>query len=161
MIEEAVIAGDVVRRGVLRRGPEEAQRRERAVGGLRARDPAVFDADGIRGERESDGSDARERRSRPAVGSEAVAGRRQVPEKAEGAVLERVEKRGGVGRNARAPGVAATCSEGQGKNDGCETATATDQKLYSAPSCSRRGSAMVQLALPKFGSVGLNVLKHP
>ena len=93
----------------------------------------MFDADGICGEREADGRDTRERRCGPAIGGEAVAGRRQVPEKAEGAMLERVEKRGSVGRNARAPGVAATCSEGQGKCDGTETTTAFDQKLYSAP----------------------------
>jgi len=47
MIEEAPIAGRVRAGGILGRGPEEAQRRERPIGGLSARDPAVLDADGV------------------------------------------------------------------------------------------------------------------
>jgi len=117
VIEKAVITGDIARRGILRCGPEEAQRGERAVGGLRARNPAVLDADRVRCQREADRGNAREGRRGPAIGGEAVPGGRQVPEKAERAVLERVEKRRGVRRNARAPGVVAACSEGQGENN--------------------------------------------
>jgi hypothetical protein len=65
----------------------------------------VLHADGVGGEREADGGDTRERRRGPAVGREAVGRRRQVPEEVEGAVLEGVEKRGGIGCNTRAPGV--------------------------------------------------------
>ena len=84
----------------------------------------MLDADRVRGECEADGGDAREGGRGPAIGGEAVPGGCQVPKKAESAVLERVEKRCGVGRNARAPGVAAAGSEGQGENNGCETAAA-------------------------------------
>src|SRR5207249_231827 len=116
--------------------------------GLGARDPAVLDADRVGCQREAHRGDARERRCGPAVGGEAITGWRQVPEKTERAVLERVEERRGVGRNARAPGVVAACSEGQGENNGCEPAAPCDQKLYSAPSCARRGSLTTQVDLP-------------
>jgi len=140
MIEEAAVPGGVRAGGVLRRRPEELQRRECAIGGLGARDPTVFYADGVRRQREADRGDARERRCGPAVGGEAVRGRRQVPEEVEGAVLQRVEESGRVGRDARAPGVTSTTSEGQGKNDRCETATAYGQNPSSTPTWKRRGS---------------------
>jgi len=98
VIEEAAIPGRVGSGGILRRGPEEAQRRQGPVGGLGAGDPAVLDADRVRRQREADRGDARERRRGPAVGREPVGRRRQVPEKVEGLVLERIEKRDGIGR---------------------------------------------------------------
>src|SRR5438034_3746429 len=151
MIEEAAIAGRVGARGILRCGPEEAQRCERTIGGLGAGDPAVLDADRIGRQCKPDGGDARERWGGPAVGREAVGCRRQVPEEVEGFVLEGIEKGGGVGRDARAPGVAGTASEGQGICDGCKTATASRQKLYSAPIWARRASVTTQPAFPRSG----------
>ncbi len=156
MIEEAAIAGGVRAGRVLRGGPEELQRFECAVGGLGASDPAVFYADGVRRQREPDGGDARERRRGPAVGGQAVAGRRQVPEEVEGFVLQRIEECGRVGCDARAPGVTGTASEGQGKNDGIETAAPSGQNVYSAPTCRRLGSLTTQFGVvppfmhPKF-----------
>jgi len=147
VIEEAAIAGGVGAGGVLRRGPEKAQGRQRASGGLGARDPAVFDADRVGGEGEADRGDARERRRGPAVRREAVRRRRQVPEEVEGAVLQRVEECDRVGRGARAPGVVRTTSEGQGETNRGE-ATTSDQNVYSAPSCRRRGSEARQVDLP-------------
>src|SRR6266496_3871640 len=132
MIEEAAVAGRVGAGGVLRRGPEEAQGRECPISGLGAVDPAVFDADRIRRQRESNRGDARERRGGPAVGGQAVGRRGQVPEEVEGAVLQGVEECSGIGCDARAPGVTRTASEDQGKS---ECAEASNQKLYSTPSC--------------------------
>src|SRR2546425_3577694 len=140
MIEEAAIPGGVRTGRVLRRGPEELERLQRAVGGLGAGDPAVLHADRVGGERESDGGDARERRGGPAVGGEAVGCRRQVPEEVERAVLQGVEKGSCVWRDARAPGVSSTASEGQGKDDSSESTSTSGQKLYSTPICTRRGS---------------------
>src|SRR2546425_4600551 len=140
MIEEAAIPGGVRTGRVLRRGPEELERLQRAVGGLGAGDPAVLHADRVGGERESDGGDARERRGGPAVGGEAVGCRRQVPEEVERAVLQGVEKGSCVWRDARAPGVTGTASEGQGKNDGGETNATFGQNPSSTPTWNRRGS---------------------
>src|SRR6266576_39616 len=137
VIEKASIACGVRAGRVLRGGPEELQCLESAVGSLAARDPVVLDADRIRRQRKADRGDARERRCGPAVGGEAVGRRRQVPEEVEGAVLQGVEERGGVGRDARAPGATTTASEGQGEYDRGRT---SNQKLYSAPICTRRGS---------------------
>src|SRR4029077_18027948 len=139
MVKEAAIAGGVGPSGVLRCGPEEPEGRERASGGLRAGDPTAFDADRVGGEGEADGGDARERRRGPAVGRQAVGCRRQVPEKVEGLMLQRIEECDRVGRSARAPGVVRTTSEGQGKADSGEKTT-SDQNVYSAPICTRRGS---------------------
>ncbi len=123
MIKEAAIARRVRPRGILWRGPEEAQRGEGAISGLGTVDPAVFDADRIR-----------------AVGGQAVGRRGQVPEEVEGFVLEGIEESDGVGRDARAPGVTRTASEDQGKDDGYATTTAFRQNPSSAPIWKRRGS---------------------
>src|SRR6267378_1199634 len=55
VIEEAAIAGGVRAGGVLRRGPEELQRLECAVGGLGPSDPAMLYAYWVRRQREPDG----------------------------------------------------------------------------------------------------------
>gem|GEM_PF-5029199 len=60
-------------------------------------------------------------------------------------MLQGIEERGGIGRDARAPGVTGTASEGQGKDDDAETAT---QKLYSTPICTRRGSLKTSVGWP-------------
>src|SRR5437879_4625824 len=152
VVKEAAIAGGVGPGRVLRCGPEKAQGRQRASGGLRAGDPAAFDADRVGGEGEANGGDARERRRRPAVGRQAVRGRREIPEEVEGAVLQRVEECDRVGRGARAPGVVGTGSEGEGETNRGETPVVLVQKFTSAPSWSRRGSLNTPFGLPKFGS---------
>src|SRR5207253_2944884 len=152
VIEKAAIACGVRAGRVLRGGPEKLQRLQGTVRRLGARDPAVLYAYGIRRQRKADCGDARERRCRPAVGGEAVRRGCQVPEEVEGAVLQGVEKGSCVRRNARAPGVTGTTSEGQGKDDGGETTAASGQKFTSTPSCKRRGSLSTPFGLPKFGS---------
>src|SRR5207247_8905716 len=77
-------------------GPEEAQGRGGTLGCLRSRDVAALRADRVGGECEPDGRDARERRRGRAVRGEPVLGVGQVPEIMKGALLEGVEKRGGV-----------------------------------------------------------------
>ena len=128
-----MIAGGAADGRVLRGSPEEAQGRDGAIGRLRAGDPAALYADGIGGEREANGRDARELLRGPAVGSEAVGGGGAFPEEVEGAVLQRIEEGGGVGGDAppRAPGVVGEATpEGQGENGGDR---ASNQKLYSTP----------------------------
>src|SRR5207249_4809493 len=98
MVEEPVIPGGARGGGVLGCGPEEAQRGDDALCRLGARYVIALDADRIRREREPDRRDAREGRGRGAVGGEAVARARQVPEVVEGARLDGVEERGGLGR---------------------------------------------------------------
>src|SRR5881628_2359468 len=110
----------------------------------------MLHADRIGGEREPHGGDAREGGCGPAVGGEAVGCWRQVPEEVEGLVLQGVEKGSSVWRDARAPGVTRTTSEGQGEQNNYEAATASGQKLYSAPICTCRGSLTTQPAFPKF-----------
>src|SRR5437899_9601916 len=155
-MEEAEIAVYVGTGGSLRRGPEEPQRGDGAGRRIGAGDPAVLDADRIGGQREADGGDARERRRGRAVGGEATRRGREIPEVAEGAVLQGIEKCRRVGRDARAPGVTGTASEGQGKDDGCESDTVGAQNVYSAPICKRRGSLTTHVGVvppfiqPKF-----------
>src|SRR5207245_6909742 len=95
VVEEAVVARHPARVRALRRRPEEAQRREGALGRLGAGDVAALHPDGIGGEPEAHRRDAGEGWSRPAVGGEAVLGVREVPEVMEGALLQGVEKGGG------------------------------------------------------------------
>jgi hypothetical protein len=133
----------------LRGRPEELQRRERAVGGLLAGDPGALDADGVGREREADGGDARELFGGPAVGCEAIRGRRAVPEEVEGAVLQGIEERDRVGRDARAPGVVGEATpEGQDEDGGGKAGAALSQKVYSMPIWNRRGSLMGPLSPP-------------
>src|ERR1044072_1981202 len=134
VIVEAAISGRVRTGRILRRRPEETQRREGAVGGCRARDPAMLDAAGVGGGREPDGGDARERRGGPAVGSEPVARRRQVPEIVERAVLHGVEKGGGIGREPWAPGGGGTGPQGPGDGERRDATPHSGQKTTSAPS---------------------------
>src|SRR5207249_11429362 len=71
---------------------EELQRGEGALCRCGARDVAALHADGVSGERETDGGDARERPGGGAVGGEAVRRVGQVPEVVERPLLERVQK---------------------------------------------------------------------
>jgi hypothetical protein len=149
VIEEAVIAGGAADGGILWRGPEEPERSQGAVGGLLAGDPGALDADGVGGEREADGGDARELLGRPAIRRETVCGRRAFPEEVEGAVLERIEESDGVGRDARAPGVVGEATpEGQDEDGGGEAGAITRQNVYSAPTWKRRGSITMPPIVP-------------
>ncbi len=101
VIEEPVVSRGTARARVLRRGPEELQRRECPGGRLGTGDVTALGADRVGGEREAHGRDARERlRGRP-VGGEPVSGVGQVPEVMERALLESVEEAGGLGRVGR------------------------------------------------------------
>src|SRR5205814_9048858 len=57
VIAEAVVAGRAGRRGVLGRGPEEAQRLDNALPGLVARDVGALHAGRVGGEGEGDRRD--------------------------------------------------------------------------------------------------------
>ena len=144
-----MIAGGTADGGVLGRRPEELQRCQGAVGGLLARDPGAVDPDGVGRQREADGGDARELLGGPAVGREAVRGGGAFPEEVEGAVLEGIEERDSVGRDARAPGVVGEATpEGQGEDGGGETGPVIRQNVYSAPTWKRRGSIAMPPIVP-------------
>ena len=100
VVEESPHARDAGRGLSGRRVAEEAQRRQRPLARLLARDPAALGADRIRREPESDGRHAREGGRRLAVGHEAVLRIRLVPEPAERALLEVVEEGDVFGREA-------------------------------------------------------------
>ena len=103
VVEEAAVAGACLRAP----GPAARASKKRSVASTRARrlgagDVAALDADRIGGEREAHRRDARGRVARVAVGHEAVRGIAQLPEEAEGARLDVVEK-----RRQRSPGPGA------------------------------------------------------
>ena len=100
VVEEAVVTGDASGFRTLRRGPEESQRREHALTRRVARDPPMRDADWVRREGKSHRGHARERLRRPSVRRQSVPGVRRLPEKIEGALRQRVEKRRFTGRCA-------------------------------------------------------------
>ena len=93
VVEEPAVAGGTPGRGVLARGPEEAQRVAHARRRLLAGHVAALGADRVGGEREARRPDARERARRPAVRREAGGGIAQLPEEAERPLLEGVEER--------------------------------------------------------------------
>ena len=92
VVEEALVAGHAGLARALRGLPEKAERRERALGCLGARDVAALGADAVARQPEPDGGDAGERLGRPAVGDEAVLGVRRLPEPVERPLLQRVEE---------------------------------------------------------------------
>ena len=112
VVVEAVEAGGAGGRGVLRRIAEEPQRRHDSCARLVPRDPCVFDADRVGGERETRGADAHERMGRPPVRHQTRARIGPVPEEAEGACLERVEE--GFTRCLRR-GIGEDCPRGAGR----------------------------------------------
>ena len=92
MVEEALVAGHAGLARALRGLPEKAERGQRALGRLGARDVAALGADAVARQPKPDGGDAGERLRRPAVGDEAVLGVRRFPEPVERPLLQRVEK---------------------------------------------------------------------
>jgi hypothetical protein len=88
VIEEPAVPGHSARLRPLRGRGEEAQRRDHAASRLLARDVAALDADGIGGEAEAHGGDARVRRRGVPVGDQSVLGIGGVPEEPEGSLLE-------------------------------------------------------------------------
>ncbi len=92
VVEEAAVAGRAARLRPLRRLPEETQRAQHALARLVAAHPAALDADRVGGEPEAGGGHGGEGLRRPAVGDEAGVRVGEVPEVAEGALLNVVEK---------------------------------------------------------------------
>ena len=116
--------------------------RARARRACLARDPAALDADRVGGEAEADRGDARERRRRPAVGDQAVLRVGQLPEEAEGALLEVVEERIGVGRRrgriARRERRCAAPSAADGASDAGAQAARQRRRQAEPPARARR-----------------------
>ncbi len=64
-------------------------------------------------------------------------------------MLKSIEERHGVDRYARAPGVVREATpEGQDEDGGGEAGAPIDQKLYSTPICTRRGSLTTSPGAP-------------
>ena len=93
VVVEPVVSALPRRLRSLRQLLQELQRQQRAVHRLVAADPALLHADRIRGQRETDRSDAGERPRRIAVRRQAVALVGGVPEELERALLDVAEQR--------------------------------------------------------------------
>jgi hypothetical protein len=135
MVEEALVPGHAARRIALRRVGEEAQgRRHSRRRRLPGHEPAL-DADRISGEREADRGHAREGGPRPAVAGEAVFGIRRLPEEAEGAPLEIVEK--GIARRRwpypRPPERRRGHASGEAERAQLDEVTTGRHRLHSSP----------------------------
>ena len=102
VVVEAVVAGDAARLGPLLHRQQRAERGQRPLRRLRARDVAALRADSIRGEAEADGGDAGEGRRRRAVWDQQRLFVGKLPKEIERAALDVVEESVVALRDARA-----------------------------------------------------------